>query len=738
MSSYEFLRQQTRQRAEACKMTKPADKDLWISGLPLGNGDMGVMVWGDGGPLKLTLDKTDLWDTRMVWPDEPDLNYVNMRKCAAEGDWERFQWLFEDSIREVNPLGPTKISFGRLEISLADQIDSHSGELSLFRGVAELKVEAADGTDYTVTAFVHKQRNVLCLRIEPMPQQPEIRLLGLAETNPHLAELDSYSPQQVDTGPDGGALVQQIPEGISCAAAWSVAADDTLFLTMESAADRQGALARAADGLADATKPGWKALLAEHEAAWADYWDASGIAVPDEKIEHLWHLGTYMIGSAAKPGCLPPGLQGVWALDGEKPPWHGDYHADMNVQETFWPVYPNNHLELGRCLTDFLMDCLPAAQKFCRSFFGWEGAFFPCAFAPGMVFVPGWSTAQFWAGVPGWLAHHLWLQWQYERDEALLREQVVPFLRSVFQFYEGLLEAGDDGKLHVPLSASPEIDDNKPSAWCSDPNCDLSIIRNLCRWLIQTEAAAGDAQFTSRAECVAANLADYAINDEGGLMLWPGRDYNESHRHPSHVMCIHPFDDINVDGGEEALRIIERSMWELINMGMSRWGGHTYPQTLALAARAERGNMAAHQAHIFHDNFIWKNGLHVNGDYRQVGYSIFAINVFCMEANCGIAGTIPEMLLQSWGGRIRIFPAVPDEWQDACFRKLRAEGGWVVSAQMEGGQTTLLEIKATAPGTCRIKNPFADGYEADAEVVEDGEDLVVELAAGQEATFRVL
>ncbi len=716
-------------------MTKPADRDLWISGLPLGNGDVGVMVWGDGGPLKLTLDKSDLWDTRMVWPDEPDFNYATMRKCAAEGDWERFQWLFEDSIRQVNPMGPTKISFGRLEISLGDEIEAHSGELSFYRGMAELRVRVG-GTEYAVAAFVHKELNVACVRIQPAPEDLQVRLLGLAEVNAYLADLDSYSPRHVATGETGGALVQEVPEGISCAAAWNMAEDGTVLLAMESAEDADEALARAQATLGNAEERGWEDLLASHQAGWAGYWDASGIAVPDEKIEYLWHLGMYLIGSAAKPGCLPPGLQGLWSLDGQQPPWHGDYHADMNVQETFWPVYANNHPQIGRCLTDFLTDCLPAAQEFCRSFFGWEGAFFPTAFVPGMVFVPGWSTAQFWMGVPGWLAHHMWLQWQYGRDQSVLTEQVLPFLRAVFQFYEGLLEEGDDGRLHVPLSVSPEMDDNKPSAWCSDPNCDLAVVRNLCRWLVETEAAAGDPQLSSRAEQVSTKLADYAINEHGGLMLWPGRDYDESHRHPGHLMSLHPFDDINMDGGADAVRIVQRSLWELVNMGMGRWAGHTYPQSLALAARAGNGNMAAHQAHIFHDVFTWGNGLHVNGDYRRMGVSVLGTNVFCMEANCGIAGTIPEMLLQSWGQRIRIFPAIPDDWEDISFSNLRAEGGWLVSARRESGRTTLVGITATVAGTCRVKNPFAGDYEADAQVLAEGEDLVIELAAGQEVTLR--
>ncbi|MEN6641441.1 MAG: glycoside hydrolase family 95-like protein [Armatimonadia bacterium] len=718
----EQMRAEAKRRAEAARMVMP-DGERWIDGLPLGNGDIGVMLWGSRTSLKLTLDKSDLWDTRMTWPEEPDFNYATMRQCAAEGDWERFQWLFEDSVREPNPLAPTKIYFGRAEIALGDEVTRQAGELSFYRGVAELAL-VADGRPCRLQAFVHKQRNLLCVGIDGA--EIGITVHGLAETNPVLAELDSYGPQR-----EGQTLVQSIPDGPSCAAAWEVGPEGTLLVALETAQTPDAALQLARETLAAGAAAGWEALLVEHEAAWADYWAASGLAVPEKKAEHLWRLGQYLSACSTRQGCLPPGLQGVWQPDGGRPPWHGDYHADMNVQESFWPVYANNHPELGRCLMEFLSGCLPAAKHFCKRFFGWEGAFFPTAFVPGMVFVPGWSTAQFWMGVPGWLAHHMWLQWQYERDELALADHIVPFLREVFKFYEGLLEEGEDGRLHVPLSTSPEMHDNRPEAWHRDTTCDLAIIRNLCGWLIETEAATGEPVLTTRAEAVRGKLAEYPLNSSGGLQLWPGQDYFESHRHPSHLMSIHPFDDLNLDS-EASRAIVQRSMWEFVERGMGRWAGHTFPQSLALAARAGWGEMAREQIRLFHDHFLAANGLHLNGDWRRAGISILGSNVFCMEANCGIAGTIPEMLLQSWGGRLRLFPAVPEDWSDAGFHSLRAEGGWLVSAVRRQGRVAAVSIRATVAGQCRLRNPFEGTYRwCGGPVQEDGEDLLVELAAGE-------
>lgn len=733
MNELDGLKSRITERHQAAHMTMP-DDGQWISGLPMGNGDIGAMAWGGGSPLNFTLDKSDLWDTRMEWPDEDNLDYQTMLQCASEGDWERFQWLFEDSIRAVNPLGPTKVYFGRLEIDIPQTQGNATGRLQFYDGVAEIEIPAGPDSS-PCTCFVHHEMNVVCIRLEPWPEGVEISVRGLAETNEALADLDSFSPVQVTTDTRMG-LTQQVPEGPAAAAVWTNPENCCLYLALESDADTALALARADATATQAREIGWDGLLHSHRQAWHSFWETSGIHVPHAVVDYHWHLGMYLANSSMRQGCLPPGLQGLWALDGEAPPWHGDYHADMNIQETFWPVYANNHPELGRSLTDFLSDCLPRAQEFCRKFFGWEGAFFPTAFVPGMTFVPGWSTAQFWMGVPGWLAQHMWLQWQYGRDEKRLREQILPFLRSVLQFYDGLLEDDDEGTLHVPLSTSPEIGNNRPEAWCRDPNCDLSIIRNLCRWVIETEKAADELQMTDRAKDISAHLAGYAINEEGGLMLWPGREYDESHRHPSHLMGVHPLDDITVEGGEEQRRIIERSMWELLERGMGRWAGHTYPQSLALAARAGNGNMAAHQVHIFDETFTWANGLHLNGDFRQTGMSIFATEVFCMEANCGIAGTIPEMLLQSWHERIRVFPALPDDWHDLAFYRLRAEGGLIVSAEYRGDKTRFVWIEATTPCTCRLLNPFDGDWSCSHDVSVEGEDIVVPMDPGQTVAFQ--
>ena len=71
------------------------------------------------------------------------------------------------------------------------------------------------------------------------------------------------------------------------------------------------------------------------------------------------------------------------------------------------------------------------------------------------------------------------------------------------------------------------------------------------------------------------------------------------------------------------------------------------------------------------------------------------------------------MLLTSWGGKIRVFPGVPESWSDIAFHNLRAEGAFLVSAVRDGGKTRFIRVESLAGEPCRLvtdmPNPSASG-----------------------------
>jgi alpha-L-fucosidase 2 len=79
-----------------------------------------------------------------------------------------------------------------------------------------------------------------------------------------------------------------------------------------------------------------------------------------------------------------------------------------------------------------------------------------------------------------------------------------------------------------------------------------------------------------------------------------------------------------------------------------------------------------------------------------------------LETPLAVAQAVHELLLQSWGDRIRVFPAVPAAWSDVAFHDLRAEGAFLVSASRRAGQTTFIRVHSLAGEPCRVSLPWAE------------------------------
>ncbi len=705
----------------------------WHDGFPLGNGAIGAMLWGDGEPLCLTLDKVDLWDLRGddSYQEHPDWNYAGMRRLVAEGKFEEAFEIFEGRQLRDNPVKPAKMSIGRAELSLGEAVAYRCG-LRPDSADVEGTVTTAAG-EHHLLAFVCRGRNVVCLRLTGAAPQTRLTLRPLCELNETVAELGYPAPVVEDEGPVR-VLCRCIPESVSYAVAWNPIGPD-YFLAIESGATTEEARQKALATWREAQGAGIDTLHEEHVAAWREFWSASEVHLPEARIEFLWYMGLYLLASAARQGELPPGLQGVWAMDGVLPPWRGEYAADMNLQETFWPAVSTGHLDLMDCWCDFMRECLPLAQAFTRRFFGTEGTFWPCALGPRLTVLRCWYTVMYGWSSTAWLGWMVWLRWRHSMDLEWLAETGYPLVSEIFRFYHANLEEGEDGYLHVPLSTSPEYRDNAPGAWCRDPNIDLGLIRRCCDWVVEMEEALGRGELSAAALEVRARLVPYPLTESKALCLWPGQVLDEPHRHPSQLMPIHPAMDLTIEGDDEAREIINASMDQYFSLGRYTWAGHTYAQMASFGAVIGRPEFAYDCLMRFAEYWIGRNGLHFNRDLRHTGITAYCGDdrPFTMEANCGVVAGINDMLLQGWNDILRIFPAVPEHWRDVVFRDLVAEGAFRVSAIRRASQTVWVSITAGVARTLKLRDPF-DGVQVSVvggELRREGDLYVGELAAGQ-------
>ena len=683
----------------------------WEEGIPLGNGDMGALIWGDGDPLRITLDKYDVWETRSNWPSDPRYNYTGLRQLIAAKQFDEAKRIFETEGRNPKNPAPTKLPMPRMELDFGETPRGYTARLDLYNAMVRGTLTFAAGA-LSWSAFVHADKNALVLRFK-LPGGVRLKRLKVS-----LDHLDETARQRLiamgypapEMGQSGARtwVEQRLPANgryvVVCEQVMN-GQELSIYASIVYKADGSDPKPEAESNLIDVAKQTALALLAGHGRFWHGHWQTSFVTLPDPRLENLFYVEMYKLGCCSRYGKFPISLQGVWTQDGSLPPWAGDYHLDMNIQECYWSVYASNHLEAGQPLYERFFQNLPRYEKMCHDFFGFEGAHARCEQALDGSPIFGWYTANFFPGCGAWLAHHYWLHWLYSRDKVFLRERAYPFMRPFMQTYSNLLEEGPDGRLHIPLDSSPEFADNSGAAWGSDVTGELALIRWLAEALIEAAEIVGvrDPEIPRWRE-ILARLVEYP-KDSSGLMLWKGQALTESHRHFTHWLAVHPLGILNIEGSDDDRKLIADSLATIRWKGTGAWTGWSFPWMSAIAARSGEPYMAWNMLQEYL-RFISTNTFHMNGDPRHFGDSGFDYKPVTLEAGFAFAAAVMEMLLQSWGGKIRVFPALPEFWPAAYFEKLRAEGAFLVTARRESGQTQFVEIFSEAGETCQLRNPF--------------------------------
>ena len=702
-----------------CPVT-PSESDLvftelarsWDEAMPLGNATVGALVWQRDSSLRLSLDRTDLWDLRPV--------------DSLSGDNFRFSWVKEhirtkdylpvqkklDWPYDMNP-APSKIPGAAIEFPL-EKIGAPT-QVRLYLNNALCEANWADGTQ--MQTFVHATEPVgwFVFRNLRTPIEPSILTPVYNKTKPDGSldpvsgqDLHRLGYQQGETVREGNRITYHQKgygdfwydvvvcwkqEGETLYGTWSV----TSSLSGEKAAEKAEA----------ALQRGLKQDYQAHLEYWNKYWAQSSVTLPDSILQKQYQNEMYKFASTTREHSYPISLQAVWTADnGKLPPWKGDYHHDLNTQLSYWPAYTGNHLTEGMGYLNTLWNQRDTYKRYTRQYFGTEGMNIPGVCTLTGEPMGGWIQYSMSQTVAAWLAQHFYLHWKYSADRTFLKERAYPFLKDVAIYLEQVSEVTPEGVRKLEFSSSPEVFDNSMQAWFSDmTNYDLAMMHFLFKAAAELAHELNLTDESSHWAALEAQLPDYDVDEEGCLTFAKGYPYNESHRHFSHAMAIHPMGLIDWSDGEKSQHIIRATLKRLDEVGPDYWTGYSYSWLANMKARAFDGKGAAQALRTFAECFCLKNTFHANGDQTKSGKSRFTYRPFTLEGNFAFASGIQEMLLQSHTGTIRIFPALPEEWKDVSFEGLRAMGAFLVSAQMEGGEITRVRIYSEKGGMLKIARP---------------------------------
>ncbi|MGC8847085.1 MAG: glycosyl hydrolase family 95 catalytic domain-containing protein, partial [Candidatus Hydrogenedens sp.] len=453
----------------------------------------------------------------------------------------------------------------------------------------------------------------------------------------------------------------------------------------------------------------YKNYIQSHIQWWEKYWKQTYVSIPDEIIEKRWYHETYKFGSAG--GIYPIALQGPWTADnGKRPPWKGDYHHDLNTQMSYWIAYSGNRLEQERYFIEWLWNIRDECFKWTQRFFNKPGL--NVAMTTDIIGrqIGGWRQYTHSATTGAWLAHHFYWHWKYTNDRNFLEQRAYPYLHDCAVFLDAITKdtRSTDGKRNLPLSSSPEINDNNPNAWFDElTNYDLSLIRWLFTSTAELAGILGKEEEQKHWLTIAEEFPQLWVSDKEGLLV--AKDYKlpHSHRHFSHLMSIFPLGMLNPYNDND-MEIINKSLDYLDKLGTSQWCGYSFAWKSILSARAGRTEDTIRNLKIFSEGFVLPNSFHCNGDQSGKGYSDFKYRPFTLEGNFASGTAVQEMLLQSHNGLIHIFPCIPDDWKNVSFYQLRAEGGFLISAERKAGKTIKVIIQSDMGTQSTILCPFTN------------------------------
>lgn len=695
----------------------PALATTWDEAIPLGNATVGELVWQKDSTLRFSLDHSDLWDLRPTdeFEDTVCFHYRWVKEQIAAGNHAAISQL-GDTHYHQEP-GPAKIPCAALTFP-ADQL-GEVASVRLFLDEALCRVEWKNGA--SLETFVQADEPIGWFVFHGVDDKDFRPAIDVPNYNrPSAAVANAQAGDEVRklgyeqgtvTDSDEGSIYRQSGWGdfaYEVAVRWKRKGSTLIGVwSVSCSLGNDCADDNAAKALARGLANDYKA----HCDWWTDFWKQSSVCLPDSVLQRQYDSEMYKLGSTSREHSRPISLQAVWTADnGLLPPWKGDYHNDLNTQLSYWPVYTGNHLSEGLAYLNTQWELRDEYRKFARDFFETDGLMIPGVATLDGKPMGGWIQYSLSPTTAAWVSQHFWLHWKYSADDAFLRERAWPFLNDVAKALEGVTEMKSDEEGHtyrtLAVSTSPEIFDNSPRAWFSTiTNYDLSLIRFAFGAAAEMAAAVGDDTAAEHWQTCCDELPPFDYADDGSLTFAKGFPYEQSHRHFSHLMAIHPLGLIDQSQGEKAQQTIRVSLQRLDSIGPGWWCGYSFSWLGCLKARALDGEGAAEALRTFAQCFCLPNTFHANGDQTRSGKSNFTYRPFTLEGNFAFASGVQEMLLQSHTGVLRLFPAIPADWKDVSFTGLRAMGAFVVSAKMEQGEVKEVSVLAEKGGHLSILLP---------------------------------